>query len=91
MRTALQAVQDLIVHFTTIIAQLSEELATALANVAASAEAIAAAEQAAADAAIARDAAIAKSAELQALVDSDTTEDASINELVDGVINAPVE
>ena len=60
------------------VAYLQGQLAAALANDAADAEAIAAAEEAAADARSTAEAATAEAERLQALVDADVAEDAAI-------------
>jgi hypothetical protein len=67
------------------LAQTKEQLAVALANDAASAEAIAAAQAAAADAVGAAEAAAAKVSELQALADADVAEDEMITAALDSL------
>jgi len=67
------------------LAQTKEQLAVALANDVASAEAIAAAQAAAADAVGAAEAAAAKVSELQALADADVAEDEMITAALDSL------
>ena len=72
------------------IADLQEQLATALANDAADAAAIAAAQEAAAAAQAAAEQAMAANAPLQALADADTAEDAELQAIL-GAVTLPEE
>lgn len=71
------------------LAQVKEQLAAALTNDAADAEAIAAAQADAAAARGAADAAALKVAELQGLADADAAEDAAITAALDAIPGAP--